>query len=304
MRAEVILGFDPAPADVSALVGVCAGLRSAVHALAETRGGLDRLGRTGSVWDGAAGAPVAALLRRFSQRTTALEESLVDCLHAVDGWRRGVEERQAQVAEIVSAVAELGGDPAAAGRRTRLIALARELGVDHERAAADLATAFEELSSSIEQLVDPHDDLAAELDRALLALSAAVEDWMAAQAPELLRTALTLGEVAGLTTVISELIGIAALGRNPGEAEGVSDLVARSPGSHRLIKALRQQWRDVAPAALPEATFAVRRTPDLAQAMAGRRSIAEMPAAATPRDSSTSSVDNSGGSAVERDVPC
>jgi len=297
MRADVILGFDPAPADLSALVGVSAGLRSAAHALIETRTGLDRLGRTGSVWDGAAGAPLAALLRRFSARTSALEESLVDCLHAVDVWREGVK---AQVAEIVSAVAELGGDPAGSGRRTRLIALARELGIDHERAAADLAAAFEELSTSIEQVVDPHDDLPAELDRALLGLSAAVEDWMAAEAPELLRTALTLGEVAGLTTVISELIGIAALGRNPGEAEGVSELVARSPGSHRLIKALRQQWRDVAPAALPEATFARRRSPGLAQALAGRRTAEVTSAvAAALGDGSASSLD----SGVSRDEP-
>lgn len=299
MRADVILGFDPAPADLSALVGIRAGLRSAVHGLVETRTGLDRLGRTGSVWDGAAGAPLATLLRRFSQQTTALEESLVDCLHAVDVWRAGVEERQAQVAEIVSAVAELGGDPAATGRRTRLIALARELGIDHERAAADLVAAFEELSTSIEQVVDPHDDLAAELDRALLGLSAAVEDWMTAQAPELLRTALTLGEVAGLTTVISELIGIAALGRNPGEAEGVSELVARSPGSHRLIKALRQQWREVAPAALPEATFAGRRSSGLAQALAGRRSGGMPAEAATSDDGSESRLD--GG--ASRDEP-
>ncbi len=271
MRADVILGFDPTPADTNALGSVSDGLRGAVRALIEARRGLDRLGRAGSVWDGSAGAPLAALLRRFSQRAAALEESLVDCLHAVDGWRAGVDERQRQVAEIVATVAELGDDPAATTRRTRLIAMARELGVDHERAAADLSAAFEELSASIQQIVDPHDDLAAELDRALLTLAAAVEEWMADQAPELLRTALTVGEIAGLTTVISELIGIAALGRNPGEDEGVAEVVAKSPGSHRLIKALRQQWLDVAPVELPAATFAVRRSAGLADALAGRR---------------------------------
>ena len=36
---------------------------------------------------------------------------------------------------------------------------------------------------------------------------------------------------------VSELVGIAALGRNPGEAEGVGEIIARSPGSHRLIRA-------------------------------------------------------------------
>lgn len=271
MRADVILGFDPTPADTNALVAVSDGLRRAVRALMEARSGLDRLGRTGSVWDGSAGAPLAALLRRYSQRATALEESLVDCLHAVDGWRSGVDARQAQVAEIVATVAELADVPAATPRRTRLVTMAREIGVEHDRAATDLAVAFEELSANIEQIVDPHDDLAADLDRALLALTAAVEAWIADQAPELLRTALTLGEVAGLTTVISELIGIAALGRNPGEDEGVAEVVAKSPGSHRLIKALRRHWLDVAPTDLPEATFAVRRSAGLADALAGRR---------------------------------
>ena len=271
MRAEIILGFDPAPANANALVTVSGGLREAVRALVEARSGLDQLGRTGSVWDGSAGAPLAALLRRFSQRALALEEALVDCLHALDGWRDGVTERQTQVAEIVTTVAELGADPAAATRRTRLVEMARELAVEHERAAGELAAAFEELSTSIEQTVDPHDDLAAELDRALLVLTAAVEEWMADQAPELLRTALTLGEVAGLTTVIAELIGIAALGRNPGDDDEVAAVVAKSPGSHRLIKALQQQWLDVAPADLPEATFAVPRSGTLADALAGRR---------------------------------
>ncbi|MBA2774226.1 MAG: hypothetical protein H0U36_09320, partial [Nocardioidaceae bacterium] len=102
----------------------------------------------------------------------------------------------------------------------------------------------------------------------------------AAEAPELLRTAIALGEVAGLTTVISELVGIAALGRKPGEAAGVSDIIARSPGSHRLIRALRRQWLEVAPAALPEATFAIRQSGGLNRRMSGRRAGAA-PAGAT-----------------------
>lgn len=73
------------------------------------------------------------------------------------------------------------------------------------------------------QAVDNWRDLAGELDRALMALTAAIDDW------------------------------IAALGRKPGEAAGVGDIVARSPGSRRLIRALRRQWLEVAPAALPEA---------------------------------------------------
>lgn len=90
--------------------------------------------------------------------------------------------------------------------------------------------------------------------------------------------------------MISELVGIAALGRNPGEAEGVSEIIARSPGSHRLIRALRQQWLEVAPMTLPEATFAVRRSGGLADAVAGGRAGARSADAVRPDDGSTGST--------------
>jgi hypothetical protein len=80
-----------------------------------------------------------------------------------------------------------------------------------------------------------------------------------------------LGEVAGLTTVISELVGIAALGRKPGDAAGVREIIARSPGSHRLIRALRRQWLEVAPATLPEATFSSRSSGAITDILSGRR---------------------------------
>ena len=274
MRADVVLGFDPSPSDPQQLAVVHDALRRTVRALAEARSRLDGLGRTGSVWDGAAGAPIATLLRRYSRRLSAIEESVIDCLQALEAWTARTHERQEQVAEIVAAVAELAelaGDPAAGDRRTRLIATARELGREHDRAAGDLAAAFEELSAAVVQIARADDDLAGELDRAMLALHAAVEEWITAEAPELLRTAMALGQVAGLTTVISELVGIAALGRSPGEAAGVGEIIARTPGSHRLIRALRQQWLEVAPDTLPEATFAVRSPGGLAEAVAGRR---------------------------------
>ncbi len=272
MRADLVLGFDPAPADPQALAALRDGLRTAIRALVEARvQRFDTLGRAGSVWDGPAGAPIATLLRRYTRLMSALEESLVDCMQAVDSWIDQTAERQAQVAEIVASVADLAGDADADDRRTRLIATARELGDEHDRAAGDLAAVFEELSLTVEQIVRP-DDLAAELDRALLALSAAVDDWITAEAPELIRTAMALGEVAGLTTVISELVGIAALGRNPGDAAGVSEIIARSPGSHRLIRALRRQWLEVAPTTLPAATFAFQTSGQLSDAIAGGRS--------------------------------
>lgn len=275
MRAEVILGFDPTPADLSAQVELSEALRNVIRALVEARSSLDRLGRTGSVWDGPAGAPIATLLRRYSTQLSVLEESLVDCLQALDGWRDGAEERQGQAADIVASVADLGGRVEAEDRRTRLVAAAREIGLDHDRAAADLASVFEDLSGAVGHLVRADEDLAGELDRAMVALTAAVEEWIADEAADLLRTAIALSEVAGLTTVISELVGIAALGRNPGEAQGVSEIIARSPGSHRLIRALHKQWLEMAPAALPAATFSIRQGGGLADALAGRRGSGE-----------------------------
>jgi hypothetical protein len=272
VRVDLVLGFDPAPSEPQQLVMLSDTLRKVIRALVQARSELGNIGCTGSVWDGPVGAPIAALLRRYSLQMSALEESLVECLQAVDSWREGVEQRQSQVTSIVASVADLAGDAAAADRRTRLIATARELGVEHDRAAADLAAAFEELSGAVEQIVRTDDDLAGELDRALVALTAAIDDWMAAEAPELLRTAIALGEVAGLTTVISELVGIAALGRKPGDAVGVGEVISRSPGSHRLIRALRRQWLEVAPATLPQATFASRSSPgSMSDILSGRR---------------------------------
>jgi hypothetical protein len=269
MRADTILGFDPAPGDPSALVSLSDVLRRTTRAFVEARAGLDRLGRTGSVWDSPAGAPIATMLRVYSRRLLALEEALLDSMRAVDLWREGLQRRQDQVADIVAAVADVAGRSEAHDRRTRLIASAREIAAEHDRAARDLAGVFEDLSSTVTRVSTGDDDLAADLDRALLALAAAVEDWIEAEGPELVRTAMALGEVAGLTTVISELVGIAALGRNPGEAEGVSEIIARSPGSHRLVRALRRQWHEIAPAALPPATFAVRRVSGLEERLEG-----------------------------------
>jgi ABC-type transporter Mla subunit MlaD len=270
MRPETILGFDPAPGRIAGLVAVSDVLRRSIRGLVDARAGLDRLGRTGSVWDGPSGAPIATLLRHYTRQLSVLEEALLDCMQAVDQWRDGVEQRQAQVADIVAAVAETSGEPEAQDRRTRLLSSAREIGAEHERAARDLAGVFEDLSTTVAELEAGADDFAAELDHALLALTAAVEDWIDAEGPELIRTAIALGEVAGLTTVISELVGIAALGRNPEEAEGVSAIVARSPGSHRLIRALRRQWQEVAPTSLPPASFAIRPRPALDSLLEGR----------------------------------
>jgi len=100
-------------------------------------------------------------------------------------------------------------------------------------------------------------------------MAQAVDAWIETEGLELLRSAGSLTEVAGLTTVISDLVGVAALSRRPVDAAGASTVVAGGPAAHRLIKALHQRWLEVAPESLPNATFASTRRTDLLDALDG-----------------------------------
>jgi hypothetical protein len=268
MRPDAVLGFDPAPGDPSSVDRLSEILHKVIRGLVETRLVLDALGPAGSVWDGAVGAPVVALLRRYSLRLRELEDALLGCLTTLDGWKTGVEERQSRVRDIVNVIADLAGE-SAEERRDQQLARAREVDVEHQRAARGVAAAFEELSATVERLGRSDNDLADEVDAAVRAMAQAVEDWVESEGPELVRTAVALGEVAALTTVISELVGVAALDRTPGDDAGVREIISRSPGAHRLIKALQQQWLEVAPD-LPEASFGRDRPSELAESIAGR----------------------------------
>jgi hypothetical protein len=151
------------------------------------------------------------------------------------------------------------------------MARARAVQEDHEAGASRLVVAFEELSSTVERTSRSLGDLAADLDAALRALGAAVERWVDEDGPAVARTAVELGDVAGLTTVIAELVGVAALHRPPDEGAGVKAVAGRAPGAHRLVKALHRQWLDVAPEQLREASFAAdHRATGLAESIAGR----------------------------------
>jgi hypothetical protein len=268
MRADVVLGFDPAPGNPAWVGGVAEAVRTVIRGLVEARAALDALGPAGSVWDGAVGAPVLALVRRYSLQLGELEEALIGCLTSLDGWRADLEERQARVRDLVDAVAELAGEGADA-RRDQLLVRARAIEAEHGRAARGVATVFEELSGAAEAVTRADTDLAEELAGAVRAMISAVEEWVETEGPELVRTAVALGEVAALTTVISELVGVAALDRRPGDDAAVQEIISRSPAAHRLVKALRQQWLELAPT-LPEASFGRDRRSELADSIAGR----------------------------------
>ncbi len=263
-----MLGFDPAPGDPSGVARLSDALHKTIRGLVDSRAGLDAVAPAGSVWDGAVGAPLVALVRRYSLQLRELEEALIGCLATLDGWAADLAERQSRVRDLVDAVADLASDEAQ-DRRDQLLAQARELAAEHESAARDVAAVFEELSSVAQVLTRSDSDLADDVAAAVRAMTAAVAEWVESEGPELVRTAVALGEVAALTTVISELVGVAELDRTPGDDAAVREIVSRSPAAHRLIKALQQQWLEVAPE-LPEASFAHVRRSELAEAIAGR----------------------------------
>lgn len=289
MKPAAVLGFDPAPADAAALDDVTQALHRVMRSLVMSRSGLDALGSAGSAWDGPSGAPVVALLRRYTTSIAQLEEALLGCLQALEECSRGSAERQLEVARIVEAVADLAGVVDDDGRRrSRLMAQARDIADEHQRGARSLIAAFESLGAVARALLAAHSDLATDLDTALLARSEAVDRWIEQEAPALLRSAATLSEVAGLTTVISDLVGVAALDRTPEEAAGARAVVAGSPAAYRLIKALHSRWAEVAPESLPAASFAAARRTGLVDALAPR--TADQQSAV---DSSSDSVSDS-----------
>ena len=64
-----------------------------------------------------------------------------------------------------------------------------------------------------------------------------------------------------MTTVISELVGVTTLDRQPGDDDAVRQIISRSPAAHRLVKALQQQWSSSSPSC--------RRPPSVPTAAAG-----------------------------------
>lgn len=275
LRPESVLGFDPVPTDPSAAIELASTVHAVVGALVEGQRALELSVRTGTVWDGALGAPVAAVVRGLAGQLGELADLLIACRESLDEWRLGLQSRRSEVAAIVESISTLpdGSEPAA--RRGRLVAHAREIEGEQRAADGRLRSAFEELRASAEKRSQV--DLEHELAEAVRALDSAVESWVASEGSQLVRTALALGEVAALTTVISELVGVADLDRAPGDAEGVAEIVSRSPAAHRLVRALHRRWSELAPAGLPPATFARdRATTELTGALAGRLAGGEL----------------------------
>lgn len=254
MRPERFLGSDPAPGDLSSVDRIGGALRAVVLALAESRLKVEALVSPQSVWQGAVARPVVTALTDLTARLRALEDAAVDFAQALEAWRTGLVTRQQRRAELTERISQLAGRPDAEDERERVLAEVPRLAAEHAADGAALMAAADGLA---EVLVDTDDDseLATDLDRGVNAVIVAVEDWIAESAAELIATAESLSDTAGLTTVVSQILGVAG-DEVPDEVEGVRRLASVSAGAHRLRLALRRSWASLAPDQLPTASFA------------------------------------------------
>jgi hypothetical protein len=254
VRPERFLGIDPAPGDLGSVDRVGGALRAVVLALAESRLRIEALVGPQSVWQGPVARPVVATLTDLVARLRAVEDAAVDFAQAVETWRTGLVIRQQRRAELTETISQLAGRPDAEVERQRVLAEVQQMAAEHAAGGASLMAAADGLA---EVLADADDgsELASDLDRGVGAVSAAIEDWIAESAAELVATAESLSDTAGLTTVVSQILGVVG-DEAPDEAENVRRLASVSAGAHRLRLALRRSWASLAPEELPAASFA------------------------------------------------
>ncbi len=255
VRPERFLGADPTPGDLAETDAVMGALREVVRLLVESRGRVDAQLAADGVWSGPVAEPLSRALGALSRRLLAYEDAVAELARAVDEWRAGFADRTDRTVELVEQMSRLAGDDDSEGLRATVRAAADELARDHESAAATLRRAVDEVAGSL----DGRDrlDLADELGHAAAALTVAVEQWVQEQAAEMAATAESLVQVAGLTRVVTELLGVTGLDRAPIEDDDVAAMASRGASAHRLLGALSRAWTDVAPTSLPIATFAV-----------------------------------------------
>ena len=266
MRPERFLGSDPTPGDLGSVDRVAGALRTVVLALTESRQKLKGLVGPHSLLQGPMARPIVDAVTELAAHLRSIEDATVDFAQAVEVWRTGLASRQQRRAELTEQVSQLAGRPDAVEQRQRIQTDVQRLATEHLADGAVLIRAADLLA---EVLIDADDaaDLAADLDRGVAAVMIAVDEWIAESAAELVATAQSLSDTAGLTTVVSQILGVVG-DEAPDESESVRRLASMSAGAHRLRLALRRSWASMAPEDLPTATFA-------ASGSTGRPAISE-----------------------------
>ncbi|MGH3454694.1 MAG: hypothetical protein ACRDPQ_21415 [Nocardioidaceae bacterium] len=258
MRPERFLGSDPAPGDLGSVDRVAGALRTVLLGLAESRQRIEAIVGPHSMWQGPMARPIVTALTNLAARLRAIDNAAVDFAQAVEIWRAGLVARQERRAELTEMVSQLAGRPDAEEQRHRIQTDVQRLATEHTTDGAVLIRAADALAEVLID-VDEDGDLAADLDRGVAAVTVAVEEWIAESAAELLATAESLSDTAGLTTVVSQILGVVG-DESPDESDSVRRLASVSAGAHRLRLALRRSWASLAPEQLPEATFAAPRS--------------------------------------------
>jgi len=254
VRPERFLGSDPTPGDLGSVDRVAGALRTVVLALTGSRQRLEGLVGPHSMWQGPMSRPIVDAVTELAARLRAFEDATVDFAQTVEVWRSGLAARQQRRAELTEQVSQLAGRPDAGEQRERIQADVQRLVTEH---TADGAVLIRAADLFAEALIEADDDadLAADLDRGVTAVLIAVEEWIAESAAELVATAQSLSDTAGLTTVVSQILGVVG-DEAPDESESVRRLASMSAGAHRLRLALHRSWASLAPDDLPTATFA------------------------------------------------
>jgi len=253
VRPERFLGSDPTPGDLGSVDRVAGALRTVVLALTGSRQRLEGLVGPHSMWQGPMSRPIVDAVTELAAHLRSIEDATVDFAQAVEVWRTGLAARQQRRAELTEQVSQLAGRPDAVDQRQRIQNDVQRLATEHLADGAVLIRAADLLA---ELLIDADDaDLAADLDRGVAAVMIAVDEWIAESAAELVATAQSLSDTAGLTTVVSQILGVVG-DEAPDESESVRRLASMSAGAHRLRLALRRSWASRAPEDLPAATFA------------------------------------------------
>ena len=252
MRPERFLGTDPAPGDLGSVDRIGGALRAVVLALSQSRQRVEGLTGPQSIWQGPHARPIVTSLADLAAQLRVLEDAVVDFAQAIEAWRVGLVARQERATELTETISQLAGRPDADDERQRVLAEVQVLAAEHTSDGVALISAADVLA---EVLTDTDSsELAGGIERGVTAILVAVEEWIAESAAELLATAESLSDTAGLTTVVSQILGVAG-DEAPDEAENVRRLASVSAGAHRLRLALRRSWASLAPEDLPVASF-------------------------------------------------
>lgn len=260
MNPERFLGSDPAPGDLMSIDDVVSVLREVVVVLAETRQRIDDVVGPESIWQGSEVEPIVDGMTAMSARLRTLESAVVAFAAAWQEWRSGVATRRDATAELVEEMSQLAGAEDAERRRADVRRRAGELEQQHQRGAADLVRASEDLIAVVTVDRSDEQDLAGTLSRGFNGLREAVDAWIREVSAQIGRTTGTLDEVAEVTAVVPQLVGVGATAHGI-SSEKAWEIAARAPASHRLQEALRRDWTDEPE--LPAASFghASRRSP-------------------------------------------